>query len=164
MASYALELLRAVPDLEVLYVAIGLGSSICGTVAARNALGASTRIVGVVAENAPTYALSFERGEPVPTDSAETLADGLAVRVPDPDSLAVVRAGVERIVTVSEAEISAAIRHYFHDTHNVAEGAGAAPLAALLQERDLVAGRRVAVLLSGGNIDRDLYLRLLAGP
>ena len=162
VSSYALELFRALPDCDTVYVPIGLGSGICGVIAAREALGRRTEIVGVVAEQAPTYALSFERGAPVSTDSSDTLADGLAVRVPDARALEIIRKHVERIVRVSELELRAAIRHYFTDTRNVAEGAGAAPLAALLRERDDMAGRRVALILSGGNIDRPLYREILS--
>lgn len=161
VASYGLEFLSGVPDLDTVYVPIGLGSGICGTIAARDALGLKTRIVGVVAENAAAYALSFERKTPVSTNSADTIADGVACRVPDPDAVATILRGAERVVTVSEAEIKAAMRHYFTDTHNVAEGAAAAPLAALLKERSRMAGRRVGIVLSGGNVDRRLYAEIL---
>ena len=126
VASYALELFRAVPDLDMVYVPIGLGSGISGVIAARDALGLRTEIVGVVADNAPTYALSFAAGAPVSTNSADTMAGGLAVRVPDPEALDIIRRGAARIVTVSEAEMRRAMRILFSDTHNVAEGAGAA--------------------------------------
>ncbi|MCH8155550.1 MAG: threonine dehydratase, partial [Proteobacteria bacterium] len=117
VATYGLELLRAVPDLDTLYVPIGLGSGISGVLAARQALGLKTRVVGVVAERAPTYALSFEAGQPVATDSCDTVADGVSVRVPDADALAIILTGVERVVAVSEDEIEAAMRAYFADTH-----------------------------------------------
>ncbi|MFI5316003.1 MAG: threonine dehydratase [Myxococcota bacterium] len=162
VSTWAFELLRAAPDLDTLYVPIGLGSGICGALRARDALGAATRIVGVVAERAPAYALSFDAGRAVATDSADTFADGLAVRVPDPEALARIRRGVERVERVSEAEIRAAIRAIFSDTHNVAEGAGAAALAACLRERGAAAGRRVGAVLSGGNIDRERYAEILA--
>ena len=161
VGTYGLELFSAAPDLDAVYVPIGLGSGICGTIAARDALGLGTQIVGVVAACAPTYALSVAAGEPVPTESSDTLADGMAVRVPDETALEVIIAGAERIVTVSEDEILAAMRHYFSDTHNIAEGAGAAALAALLKERDRMQGMKVGLILSGGNLDRDLYLRAL---
>lgn len=166
VASYGLELFRAVPDIDTVYVPIGLGSGICGTTAARDALGLKTKVVGVVAANAPAYALSFAAGKPVSTNSADTMADGVACRVPDPDAFALILKGADRIVSVSEAEIRAAIRHLFTDTHNLAEGAGAAALAALLQEKHRMAGRRVAVIQSGGNIDRELYMSVLGedGP
>jgi threonine dehydratase len=163
VASYGLELFRAVPDLDTVYVPIGLGSGICGTIAARDALGRAAKVVGVVSENAPSYALSFAARRPVPTETAETMADGVACRVPDEAALEVIWRGAERVVTVSEDEIMAAMRHYFTDTHNVAEGAGAAPLAALLKERQAMAGRKVGLVLSGGNIDRSVYARVLAG-
>ncbi len=160
-ASYALELLRAVPDLDAIYVPIGLGSGICGVIAARDALGHKALVIGVCAENAATYALSFEAGRAIPTDSANTVADGMACRVPDPEALAIIQRGAHRVVRVSEAEIRAAMRHYFTDTHNVAEGAGAAPLAALLKERGVMRGKKVALVLSGGNVDKRVYGEIL---
>ncbi len=163
VATYGLEFLRAVPGLDTVYVPIGLGSGISGMIAARDALGVATKVVGVVAEQAPTYALSFEAKRPVPTNSADTLADGVAVRVPDPDALDVILKGAERVVTVTEDEIKAAMRAYFTDTHNVAEGAGAAPLAALIKEKGEMAGRKVGLVLSGGNIDTGLYRDILDG-
>jgi threonine dehydratase len=162
VASYGLELFRAVPNFDTVYVPIGLGSGISGVIASREALGLTAEIVGVVAEGAPTYALSFAAGRPVSTNSADTMAGGLAVRVPDPEALDIILRGAARIVTVSEAEIRRAMRILFTDTHNVAEGAGAAPLAAALQERDRLAGKRVAVIQSGGNIDRALFAEVLA--
>lgn len=164
VGTYGMELMNAVADIDTVYVPIGLGSGICGTIAAREALGLTTRIVGVVAENAPCYALSFARKAPVSTNSAETIADGMACRVPDEAALDVIFRHAERIVAVSEDEIKAAMRHYFTDTHNIAEGAGAGPLAALLRERERMAGKRVALILSGGNIDRSLYTQILAEP
>ncbi len=163
VATYSLELLRAVPDLHTLYVPIGLGSGICGAIAARDALGLGTRIVGVQSALAPAYALSFAAGRVVETTSAATLADGMAVRVPDRDALETILEGAERIVTVTDAEVAAAIRAFWTDTHNLAEGAGAAGLAALLQERDRMAGRRVGVVLCGGNIDLELFRRWVLG-
>ena len=162
VSTYALELFGAVAEIDTVYVPIGLGSGISGMIAARNALGLKTKIVGVVAENAPSYALSFEARQPVSTNSAETIADGMACRVPDEAALAVIWEGAERIVRVSEPEIRAAMRHYFTDTHNVAEGAGAAALAALLQEQTAMQGKRVALILSGGNLDRSLFAEILA--
>jgi threonine dehydratase len=161
VASYGLELLRAVPDLDSVYVPIGLGSGICGVIEARDALGLKTRIVGVVAERAPTYALSFENRRPIPTNSADTMADGVACRVPVAEVVDIIVDRIERVVRVEEEEMMAAMRHYFTDTHNVAEGAGAAPLAALLKERESVRGQKVGLVLSGGNIDRDRYAAVL---
>jgi threonine dehydratase len=163
VATYSLELLRAVPDLDTLYVPIGLGSGICGAIAARDALGRSTRIVGVQSTLAPAYALSFAAGRVVETESAATLADGMAVRVPDPQALAIIRRGAERIVTVSDEEVADAIRAFWTDTHNLAEGAGAAGLAALLQEKARMAGRKVGLVLCGGNIDLALFRRWVLG-
>lgn len=162
VATYSLELLRAVADLDSVYVPIGLGSGINGVIAARDALGLKTKVIGVVAEEAAAYDLSFEAKRPVSTNSADTFADGVAVRVPDATALEVILAGADRVVTVSEEEIKAAMRAYFTDTHNVAEGAGAIPLAALLKEKDQMAGRKVGLILSGGNIDKALYQKILA--
>ena len=161
VASYALELFHAAPDLDTVYVPIGLGSGICGTIAARDALGLKTRVVGVVSENAAAYALSFEAGKPVSTNSADTIADGMACRVPVAEALDIIRAGAERIVMVSDDEILDAMAHYLTDTHNLAEGAGAAPLAALLQEKEQMAGKKVGLILSGGNADPALLERVL---
>ncbi|MFN3481981.1 threonine dehydratase [Rhabdaerophilum calidifontis] len=159
VATYALELLTAHPDLARLYVPIGQGSGICGSILARDLLGAKTEIVGVQSAGAPAYALSFAAGHPVSTATAETFADGVATRVPDPEALAIIRRGAARIVQVSDDEIAAAIRAYWTDTHNLAEGAGAAPLAAALQERMANAGQRIGVILCGGNIDLALFRR-----
>ena len=161
VASYGLELLRSQPDLRRVYVPVGLGSGICGVISARNALGLDTEIVGVVSAGADCYAQSLAAGHCISTGSALTLADGMAVRVPDPEALAVMLGNVARIVSVTDAEVLAAMHYYFSDTHNVAEGAGAAPLAALLQERELNAGQRVALVLSGGNVDGALFRRAL---
>jgi threonine dehydratase len=162
VASYAMELFGAVRDIDRVYVPIGLGSGLCGVIAARDALGLATEVIGVCAENAPAYALSFAAGHPVATNSADTLADGMACRVPNADAFAMILKGAARVVTVSDDEIKAAMRAYFSDTHNVAEGAGAAPLAAALKERAANAGRRVAVVLSGGNVDRTAFASILA--
>jgi len=163
VASYSLELLRAVPNLDTVYVPIGLGSGVSGMIMAREALGLKVRIVGVVAAGAPAYALSFAAGHAVSTNAADTMADGIACRVPVAEAVALINRGVDRIVEVTDGEIMTAMRYYFTDTHNIAEGAGAAPLAALLKERRKMAGRRVGLVLSGGNIDRDLYVSVLDG-
>ena len=163
VASYAYEFMKAAPPLDTIYVPIGLGSGICGVIAVRDALDLSTKIVGVVSTEAPAYALSFAAGKVVPTNSANTMADGMAVRGPDREVLDLILKGAERIVQVSDAEVMDAMRAYYVDTHQVAEGAGAAPLAALMQERDRMKGRRVGLVLSGGNIDRSVYLRVLGG-
>jgi threonine dehydratase len=162
VASYALELFRAVSGLDAVYVPIGQGSGISGLIAARDALGLATDIVGVVAADAPAYALSFAAGRPISTNRADTMADGVACRVPDPIAVEVIGRGAARVVTVSDAEIRRAMRILYSDTHNLAEGAGAAALAAALQERDRLAGKRVAVIHSGGNIDRPLFAEVLA--
>jgi len=145
VASYSLEFLRAQPDLDTVYVPIGLGSGICGMI-----------------DNAPMYALSFEAKAPISTNSADTFAAGLACRVPVDEVVDILSARAERIVRVGEEDMRAAMRHYFTDTHNLAEGAGAAALAALLKEREQMAGKRVGVVLSGGNVDLPVYRDILA--
>lgn len=162
VATYALEFFRHAPALDTVYVAIGMGSGICGLLAARDGLGLATEIVGVVADGAPAYALSFAAGEVVGTAHAQTLADGVACRVPSAEALALIRQGAARIVSVSEAAIVQAMRAYYTDTHNLAEGAGAIALAALLQERERQAGRRVGLVLSGGNVDAEVFAGVLA--
>ena len=163
VATYAFELFSAHPDLDTVYVPIGCGSGICGTIIARDALRLNTRVVAVVSENAQTSKLSVEAGSLIETKSATTFADGMAVRVPVQDALDIYGPGADRFVTVSDDEVASAIRMYFKLTHNVAEGAGAAPLAALMQERDQMASKKVGVILCGGNIDTDWFQEILAG-
>jgi threonine dehydratase len=163
VATYAIELLRGVADLDTVYVPIGMGSGICGLITTRDLLGLRTEIVGVVARNAPAMALSFAAGKAVPTNSAQTFADGMATRDPRQEAVAIIKRGAARILQLSEEDIAEGVRAYFQDTHNVAEGAGAAPLAGLMQERARMTGRRVAVILSGGNIDASVFRRILAG-
>jgi threonine dehydratase len=163
VGSYAQELFAAAKDLDEVYVPVGCGSGICGVIAWRDALGLDTGVVGVVSENAACYALSFEAERPIETPSAITFADGIAVRVPVPEALDAIRAGAERIVQVSDDEVKAAMRDLYRCTHNIAEGAGAAALAALLKDKHRK-GSRFAVVLSGGNIDRELYLSALREP
>jgi threonine dehydratase len=163
VATYALELLRQFGDLDVLYVPIGQGSGICGCILARDLLGLSTEIVGVQSTEAPSFALSFAAGTVVRTNSSNTRADGMATRVPDPEALAVIRKGASRIVQVTDDEIAAAIRAYWTDTHNLTEGAGAAPFAAAMQEKTKLRGKRVGLVLTGGNIDFDLFQKWIAG-
>lgn len=157
VATWAFELFRAVADLDAVYVPIGMGSGICGAILTRDLLGLRTEIIGVQSTGAPAYALSLAAGHPVQTDEAITHADGMATRIPDPAAFDIIRTGVTRIVTVTDDEVASAIRAYWTDTHNLAEGAGAAPLAALLQEKDRMAGKRIGLPLCGGNIDLDLF-------
>ncbi|WP_431283513.1 threonine dehydratase [Humitalea sp. 24SJ18S-53] len=157
VATYAVELLQAVPDLDAIYVPIGMGSGACGCILARDALGRKTEIIGVQSTGAPSYALSLAAGHVVTTPAAETRADGMATRMPDAEAFAMIQHGIARIVQVTDAEVGAAIAAYWTDTHNLAEGAGAAPLAALMQERDAMRGKKVAVILCGGNIDLALF-------
>ncbi len=163
VATYAYELFTAHPDLDTVYVPIGCGSGICGTIMARDALGLNTKIVGVVSDQAQTAKLSFDAGRMIETNSANTFADGMAVRVPVQDAFDIYSKGAERIIAVSDDEVAEAIRLYFTATHNVAEGAGAAPLAGLMQERDQMAGKRVGVILCGGNIDTGWFKTVLSG-
>jgi threonine dehydratase len=163
VATYALELLRRAPDLDVLYVPIGQGSGICGCILARDLLGLKTEIVGVQSTEAPSYALSFAAGTVVTTETSNTRADGVATRIPDADAVAIICKGASRVVQVTDDEIAAAMRAYWTDTHNLAEGAGAAALAAAMQEKKKLQGKRVGLVLSGGNIDFDRFRHWL-GP
>jgi threonine dehydratase len=162
VASYALELFGAAPDLHTVYVPIGLGSGACGLVAARDALGLATRIVGVVSSAAPAYALSIAAGRAIAHPTTTQLADGMACSTPDPDALAMLQTGLDSVLQVSDDEIAAAMRRLFETTHQVAEGAGAAALAAAWQQRAQLAGQRTALVLSGGNVDRDVFARVLS--
>lgn len=162
VGTYSLEFLRAQPNLETVYVPIGLGSGICGMIAAREALGLKTEIVGVVSTGAPCYALSFAQGHPVSTNQAATrLADGMACRTPMAEAVEIINAHVARIVRVTDDEIAEAMRAFFSDTHNVAEGAGAAGLAALMQERERQLGRRAGLVMTGGNVDASVFGHVL---
>jgi threonine dehydratase len=163
VATYALELLRKARDLDVLYVPIGQGSGICGCILARDLLGLRTEIVGVQSTEAPSYALSFVAGAVVTTETSNTRADGVATRIPDADAVAIICKGASRVVQVTDDEIASAMRAYWTDTHNLAEGAGAAALAAALQEKKKLQGKRVGLVLSGGNIDFDRFQRWV-GP
>ena len=162
VATYAFEFLSAAPALDVVYVPIGLGSGICGMLAARDALGLATEVVGVVSAHATAYAESFAARTPVESPAATRLADGMACRVVEPAALALMLAGVERMVEVTDAEVGAAMALLYECTHNLAEGAGAAAVAAASREAGRIAGRRVGVVLSGANVDRAVFARVLA--
>lgn len=161
VATYCVEWLRAVPDLHTVYVPIGLGSGISAMLAARAALRLKTEIVGVVSAHARAYAESFRQRRSVDAPVSTLLADGMACRSPNAEALEIIWHGVDRIVEVTDAEVAEAMRTLFECTHNVGEGAGAAALAAALQERARHAGRKIGVTLSGGNVDRDLFARVL---
>jgi len=162
VGTYALELFRAVPDLHTIYVPVGLGSGLCGVIAARDGLGLDTRVVGVVSSAAPAFALSYRDGRVISHEAATRIADGMACRTPDASALAIARKGAERVVQVSDDEVEAAMRALFADTHNTAEGGGAAALAALLQEKESMRGRKTAIVITGGNVDTPLFSRVLA--
>jgi threonine dehydratase len=162
VATYALELFEAAPPLKRIYVPIGLGSGICGVIRTRDLLGLDTEVIGVVSSAADGYAQSFAAGRIICTDSADTIADGMACRMPQPEALEIIRAGATRIVRVDDDEIRQAMRIFHEDTHNLAEGAGAAALAALIQEREINRGERAAVVLSGANVDRAALAAILA--
>jgi threonine dehydratase len=162
-ATYAMELFQGTPVLDRVYVPIGLGSSICGVSAARNALGLKTEIIGVVAAESPSYALSFEQHAVVAAPSLTLIADGLACRVPKASAMEVIWENVARIIQVSEDEIAEAMRALYEDTHNLAEGAGAAALAGALKEKETLKGKRIGIVLTGGNVDREMFANVLAG-
>ncbi|MGA7313490.1 MAG: threonine dehydratase [Silvibacterium sp.] len=159
--TYALEMFEAAPELDTVFVPVGLGSSICGVIAARAALGLKTKIVGVVAQASSSYALSFAAGKVVPHEAGTKIADGLACRLPVEEALEVMLQHVDRFVEVSEDEIGSAMRAIYEDTHNVAEGAGASSIAAVLKQRNEVEGKRVGAVLTGGNVDREVFLEAL---
>jgi threonine dehydratase len=161
--TYALEMFEAAPELDTVFVPVGLGSSICGVISVREALGLRTKIVGVVAAASPSYALSFAAHEVVPHEAGTKIADGLACRIPVQEALEVILKHVDRFVEVSEDEIGSAMRAIYEDTHNVAEGAAAAAIAAVLKEREAVRGKRVGAVLTGGNVDREVFLSALDG-
>jgi len=163
VATYWMELFAAAPDLDLIYVPIGQGSGVCAAIAARQALGLSTRIVGVVSAQAPCHALSFRQKQVVEAPVTTQLADGLACRVPDAEALDLMLRHVEEIVEVSDEEIAAAMRLLFAATHNVAEGAGAASLAGAMRQRERLRGRKVGLTLCGANVDSDVFARVLAG-
>lgn len=164
VATYWMELLRAQPELDVLFVAIGQGSGICAAVAARRALNLRTRIIGVVSSHAQAYKLSFEQGRKIESPVTTEIADGMACRVPDDAALAVIMDQVDEVVAVSDDEVAEAMKLYFTATHNVAEGAGAASLAAAMQQRRRLRGQRIGLTLSGGNVDHDMFARILQRP
>jgi threonine dehydratase len=163
VATYAHELFQAAGALDAVYVPIGLGSGICGVIGVRDLLGLKTKVIGVVAEKAAAYALSFEQGKPIATNPSLSFADGMAVRKPDAGAFDIIKTGAEEIVRVTEDEIAEAMRIYYRTTHNLTEGAGAAPLAALLKQRNKMAGKRVGLILSGGNIDMPKFAQVLRG-
>ena len=163
VATYSLELLRAVPEIDIAYVPIGLGSGICGMLAVRDALGLKTEVVGVVSTQAPAYARSFHARRPIECPATTVIADGMACRKPEPAALEEIYRGVERIVEVTDEEIASAMRTLFACTHNISEGAGAAALAAAQKEKSRLTRRRIAIVLSGSNVDRDMYTSVLGG-
>jgi threonine dehydratase len=162
-ATYALEFFKAAPSLDLIYVPIGLGSSICGVSAARNALALKTQIVGVVAAESPSYALSFKKHEVISAPSSTWIADGLACRTPNAAAMSVIWENIARIVEVSEAEIEQAMRIYYQDTHNLAEGAAGAGLAGAMKERSLIHDKRIGIVLTGGNVDAPVFAKVLSG-
>lgn len=161
VATYSLELLSSISDLDTVYVPIGLGSGICGMVTARDALGLKTEIVGVVSAHAMAYYHSFSSKILTESLVSTKLADGMACRKPEPEALDIIWSGVERIVAVTDNEIAAAMKLLFECTHNTCEGAGAAALAAAIQEKSSLTKRKVAVVVSGGNVDSNIFASIL---
>ncbi len=163
VGTYALEFFTACSDLDVVYVPIGMGSGMCGMISARDMLGLKTKIIGVVAENAACYALSFAQKKVISTNTADTMADGIACRIPDENALAIILDGADDVMKVSEDEIKAAMRYYYVDTHNLTEGAAAAPLAALMKQKDIRQGKKVGLVNSGGNVDAETFQDVMVG-
>ncbi|MSQ71369.1 MAG: threonine dehydratase [Betaproteobacteria bacterium] len=164
VASYCLEFLRALPELEVVYVPIGMGSGACSMIAARDALQHKAQVVGVVSSHAPAYKLSLEAGRVIEHAANTQIADGMACRVPDQGAFDMLRRGLARVAAVSDEEVAGAMKSIFTDTHNAAEGAGAAAFAAALQERDRVKGKKVGAVLTGANVDAEVFGKVLNGP
>ena len=161
VGTYSMEFLRAAPDLQTVYVPIGLGSGICGMLAAKQALGRGVDVVGVVSSAAPAYKRSLEGTELVSCPVETRIADGVACRTPDATALGLMRGRVARVVDVSDAEVAQAMHHAFSATHNVVEGAGALGLAAALKERELLRGRTVGIVFTGANVDTDVFAKVL---
>ena len=157
VASYALEMFRALPDLDVVYVPVGMGSGVCAVIRVRDVLGLATRVVGVVSAGAPAYALSVAAGAPVEHPVTTVLADGMACRTPDAAAVELIRSGCDHLVTVTDDEVGAAMKTLYVATHNAAEGAGAASWAAAWQERAALGGAKVGVVMTGGNVDSDVF-------
>ena len=162
VATYAVELFRVLRDLDSVYVPIGLGSGICGTIAARNALSPKTNVIGVVSAQARAYSLSFVSRRAIESPATTWLADGMACRTPQPEALEVIWNNVDRIVEVTDGEIAEAMRTVYECTHNSAEGAGAAAVAAIAKERGRLKGKKIAAVLSGGNVDREVFAKVLS--
>ncbi len=163
VGTYALEFFTAQPDLDVVYAPIGMGSGLCGLITVRDLLGLKTEIVGVVSDRADAYAQSVTAGKIISTKTANTFADGMACRIPMQDPLDIIAKGVSHLVRVTDDQIADAMRHYYTDTHNIAESAGAAALAAALSEKTALAGKKTGLILSGGNVDKDWFQTVLAG-
>ena len=161
VATYSLELFEAVKDLDKVYVSIGLGSGVCGMIAARNALGLKTEIIGVVSSHANAYAKSFKSQHTIESPSTTLLADGMACRTPNPEALEIIRKGVDHIVEVTDEEVAEAMRTLFVCTLNVSEGAGAASLAAAFQQQEKNPAKKIAAILTGGNVDRQDFVEVL---
>ncbi len=159
VATYALELFTHLKSLDTVYVPIGMGSGICGLIKTRDLLKLKTKIVGVISEGAPTFYQSFSAGRIIPTNYANTIADGVATSTPLPEAFDIIKQGAERIITVSDKEIAQAMYLYYQTTHNLAEGAGAVPLAGLVKEKELMKNKNVSVILSGGNIDFESFTK-----
>ncbi|MEV4642635.1 threonine dehydratase [Actinoplanes sp. NPDC049548] len=164
VATYAAELHSQAPELDVVYVPVGQGSGLCANIAVRDLLGRPTEVVAVGAEGAPAHALSFAAGRPVSTPEAATFVDGVATRVPDEEAVAVMLRGAARFVQVSDEATEQAMRHLWETTHQMPEPAGAIALAGLLADTDRPAGATAAVIMTGGNCDREFVQRLVAGP
>jgi threonine dehydratase len=161
VATYWLEFFSAVPNLDIIYVPVGQGSGISSAVAVRKGLNLKTKIIGVVSEGAPAYALSFEARRKIDAPVTTQIADGMACRVPDDDPLEIMLSDVDHIVRVSDDDVRQAMKIYFTDTHNVVEGAGAAALAAALKEKSSLAGKRIGLVASGGNVDHETFAKVL---
>lgn len=161
VATYGLELFQGVEELDVVYVPVGMGSGFSGVAAARKALGLNTEIVGVTSAHAPAFLNSYEQNQVVEKPAETQLADGVAARRPLAEALDIVMSEASRVVAVTDDEVKQAMRDVFECTHNVVEGAAATAVAAVQQERGILQGKKVAAILTGGNIDREVFAQIL---
>ncbi len=163
VSTYWLEFFKAVPQMDVVYVPIGMGSGAAAAISAKLALGHKAKIVGVVSSHATSYADSIAAGRVVESAVTTVLADGMACRIADAQALDILIPHIDHIVKVTDDEVAAAMRAIYVDTHNVAEGAGAASFAAAMQERAQLQGKVVGTTLCGGNVDAAVFAKVLAG-
>ena len=162
VGTYSLEIFESLPNVDAIIVPIGGGSGSCGAITVAKAINPNVKVIGVQAEKAPAIYRSWKEGHCVETDSCDTIADGLATRVPFPLPFSIIQKGIHDLVLISETEIADGIRSALRWTHNLAEGAGAAPLAAAHKLTETLAGKNVVMVMSGANLDTETLKKTLA--